>query len=204
MSLHLDQVQERLHSIRRARLDTLEEEPSTCPDQEDAVTEIQTVSVDNIVAEVKTSAEVLASEGIAAEEAVVAKVSEEVEGTVEEETVVEEKPSAPVQFSCTDIRYRHLSPAQVPGVETTYSATAAEEEKDEDTTVQDTVEDILDTVTEDNTVKDTVEDILDAVTEDNTVKNTVEDILAMAVDTMDSGSVPVPAPVPGEKYFSWM
>ena len=199
MSLHLDQVQERLHSIRRARLDTLEEEPSTCPDQEDTVTEIQTVSVDNIVAEVKTSAEVIASEGIVTEEAVVAEVSEEVEGTVEEE-----KPSAPVQFSCTDIRYRHLSPAQVPGVETTYSATAAEEEKDEDTTVQDTVEDILDTVTEDNTVKDTVEDILDAVTEDNTVKNTVEDILAMAVDTMDSGSVPVPAPVPGEKYFSWM
>ena len=199
MSLHLDQVQERLHSIRRARLDTLEEEPSTCPDQEDTVTEIQTVSVDNIVAEVKTSAEVVASEEIVAEEAVVAEVSEEVEETVEEE-----KPSVPVQFSCTDIRYRHLSPAQVPGVETTYSATAAEEDKDEDTTVQDTVEDILDTVTEDNTVKDTVEDILNAVTEDNTVKNTVEDILAMAVDTMDSGSVPVPAPVPGEKYFSWM
>ena len=199
MSLHLDQVQERLHSIRRARLDTLEEEPSTCPDQEDTVTEIQTVSVDNIVAEVKTSAEVVASEKIVAEEAVVAEVSEEVEGTVEEE-----KPSAPVQFSCTDIRYRHLSSDLVPGVETTYSATAAEEDKDEDTTVQDTVEDILDTVTEDNTVKDTVEDILDAVTKDNTVKNTVEDILAMAVDTMDSGSVPVPAPVPGEKYFSWM
>ena len=197
MSLHLDQVQERLHTIRRARLDTLEEEPSTCPDQEDTVTEIRTVSVDNIVAEVKTSAEVIASEGIVAKEAVVAEVSEEVEGTVEEE-----KPSAPVQFSCTDIRYRHLSPAQVPGVETTYSATAAEEEKDEDTTVQDTVEDILDTVTEDNTVKDTVEDILDAVTEDYTVKNTVEDIVAMAVDTMDSGSVPVPAPVPGEKPHS--
>ena len=200
MSLHLDQVQERLHSIRRARLDTLEEEPSTCPDQEDAVTEIHTVSADHTVAEVETSA----SEDKVAEKAVVTEVPEEVEEAVEEETVVEEKPSAPVQFSCTDIRYRHLSSAQVPGVETTYSATAAEEEKDEDTTVQDTVEDILDTVTEDNTVKDTVEDILDAVTEDNTVKNTVEDILAMAVDTMDSGSVPVPAPVPGEKYFSWM